>query len=129
MLHCYRFSRPQRNVTDQTNYSRPGRVWSVTSRLGTEKSVTFFTVYTHGRSWLFRYISGFNVRACYAVGLHVIRIQHFTLTGPLARRAPPPHAKERSLLVSSVAKSVFKGSPTREFELQVFFINQCPPGP
>ncbi len=27
---------------EQFNYSRPGRVWSVTSQLGTEKSVTFF---------------------------------------------------------------------------------------
>ncbi len=29
------------------NYSRPGRVWSVTSRLGTGKSLTFFTVYSY----------------------------------------------------------------------------------
>jgi hypothetical protein len=27
------------------NYSRPGGVWFVTSRLGTGKSPTFFTVY------------------------------------------------------------------------------------
>ncbi len=27
-------------------FSRPGRVWSVTSRLGTGKSIIFFTVYT-----------------------------------------------------------------------------------
>jgi hypothetical protein len=40
---------PSRDVTDQTlqdreklNYSRPGRVWSVTSRLRTGKSITFF---------------------------------------------------------------------------------------
>ncbi len=26
------------------NYSRPGRVWLVTSRLGTGKTITFFTV-------------------------------------------------------------------------------------
>ncbi len=52
--------------------------------------------------------SGFNVRACYAVDLHVMRIQHFKLAGPLARRVLPPHVKERSLLVSAVAKSVLK---------------------
>ncbi len=56
--------------------------------------------------------SGFNVRACYVVGLLVIRVQHFTLAGPVARTAPPPHAKERSLLVSSIANSVFKASKT-----------------
>jgi hypothetical protein len=28
------------------NYSRPGRDWLVTSRLGTGKSITFFTVYS-----------------------------------------------------------------------------------
>jgi hypothetical protein len=47
------FSRhPSRDVTNQTlpgreqfKYSRPGRVWSVTSRLGTGKLLTFFTVY------------------------------------------------------------------------------------
>ncbi len=45
------FPVPSRDVTDQTlpgrerlNYSRPGRVWSVTPRLGTGKSITFFTV-------------------------------------------------------------------------------------
>ena len=46
------FPVPSREVTNQTlpgrelfNYSRPGRVWLVTSRLGTEKAITFFTVY------------------------------------------------------------------------------------
>ncbi len=45
----YNFPVPSRAVTDQTlpgrekfNYSRPMRVWSVTSRLGTGKSQTFF---------------------------------------------------------------------------------------
>ncbi len=45
----YRLSRPQRDVTYQTllggntlNYSRPRRVWLVTSRLGTGESLTFF---------------------------------------------------------------------------------------
>jgi len=40
------------DVTNQTlpgqellNYSRPGRVWLVTSRLGTGKTTTFFTVH------------------------------------------------------------------------------------
>jgi hypothetical protein len=40
-----------RDVTNETlsgrelfNYSRPGRVWLVTSRLGTGKSLPFFTV-------------------------------------------------------------------------------------
>ena len=45
------FPAPSRDVTNQTlpgreilycNYSRPGRVWSVTSRLGTGKSIIFF---------------------------------------------------------------------------------------
>ncbi len=43
------FPVPRRDVSDQTlpgreliNDSRPGRVWSVTSRLGTGKSATFF---------------------------------------------------------------------------------------
>ncbi len=43
------FPVPSRDVTDQTlpgreklNYSRPGRVWSVTSRLGTGKRLTLF---------------------------------------------------------------------------------------
>ncbi len=43
------FPVPSRDVTDQTlpgrekfNYSRPGRVWPVTSRLGTGKWQTFF---------------------------------------------------------------------------------------
>jgi hypothetical protein len=43
------FPVPSLDVTDQTlpgqeklNYSRPGRVWSVTSRLGTGKPLTFF---------------------------------------------------------------------------------------
>ncbi len=42
-----------RDVTNQSlpgrellNYSRPGRVWLVTSPLGTGKTITFFTVYT-----------------------------------------------------------------------------------
>ncbi len=46
------FPVPSRDVTDQTlpgwellNYSRPGRVWSVTSRLETGKPLTFCTVY------------------------------------------------------------------------------------
>jgi hypothetical protein len=45
------FTVPSRDVTNQTppgreslNYSRLGRVWFVTSRLGTGKTVTFFTV-------------------------------------------------------------------------------------
>jgi hypothetical protein len=45
----YRFSRPSRDVTYQTppgrelfNYSQPERVWLVTSRLGTKKTITFF---------------------------------------------------------------------------------------
>jgi hypothetical protein len=41
-----------------------------------------------------------------------MRIQHFTLAGPLARRAPPPHAKERSLLVSSIANGLLKALKT-----------------
>ncbi len=45
-------------------------------------------------------------------GLHVIRVQHFTLAGPVARRAPPPHAKERSLLASSIANGLFKAFKT-----------------
>jgi hypothetical protein len=43
------FPVPGRDVTDQTlqvreklNYSRPGRVWSVSSRLETGKPMTFF---------------------------------------------------------------------------------------
>jgi hypothetical protein len=43
------FPVPSRDVTDQTlsgreklNYSRPGRFWSVTSRLGTGKRLTLF---------------------------------------------------------------------------------------
>ncbi len=54
------FPVPSRDVTDQTlpgrekfNYSRPGRVWSVTPRLGTGKSITFFTVYEAERAQLF----------------------------------------------------------------------------
>jgi hypothetical protein len=42
------FPVPSRDVTSQTlagrellNYSRPGRVWLVTSRLGTGKTITF----------------------------------------------------------------------------------------
>ncbi len=31
-------------VRNDSNYSRPGRVWSVTSQLGTGKRLTFFTV-------------------------------------------------------------------------------------
>jgi hypothetical protein len=45
------FPVPSRDVTNQTlpcrekfNYSRPGRVWLVTSRLGTGKSFTFFYI-------------------------------------------------------------------------------------
>jgi hypothetical protein len=52
-LHCkkgYRFSRPQPVcylpnyplTGNNLNYSRPVRVWLVTSRLGTGKSLTFF---------------------------------------------------------------------------------------
>ncbi len=51
-LHCkksFNFPVPSRDVTSQTipgreklNYSRPGRVWIVTSRLGTGKPLTFF---------------------------------------------------------------------------------------
>ncbi len=55
-VHCKKnvtdFSIPNRDVTNQTlpgleffNYSRPWRVWLVTSRLGTGKTITFFTVY------------------------------------------------------------------------------------
>jgi hypothetical protein len=54
------FPVPSRDVTNQTlperellNYSPPGRVWLVTFRLGTRKSLTFFTVYGTQRkvSW------------------------------------------------------------------------------
>jgi hypothetical protein len=56
VIHCKKkfndFPVPSQDVTHQTlrgrekfNYSRPGRVGLVTSRLGTRKSVTFFTVY------------------------------------------------------------------------------------
>ncbi len=52
-LHCKKkvshFPVPSRDVTDQTlpgqeklNYSRPGRVWLVTSRLGKGKRLTLF---------------------------------------------------------------------------------------
>ncbi len=54
-LHCKKvidFPVLSRDVTNQTlpgqekfNYSRPGRVWLVTSRLGTGKSIIFFTVW------------------------------------------------------------------------------------
>jgi hypothetical protein len=54
-LHCKKHSDlpvPCRDVTNQTlpgqeklNYYRPGRVWLVTSQLGTGKSLTIFTVY------------------------------------------------------------------------------------
>ncbi len=45
------FSRPSRDVTDQTlpgrEYFWPGRVWMVTSQLGMGKTITFFlTVYS-----------------------------------------------------------------------------------
>jgi hypothetical protein len=47
----YCFPVPSRDLTYQTlpwreklNYSRPGRVWLVTSRLGTGKPLAFFTV-------------------------------------------------------------------------------------
>jgi hypothetical protein len=49
----YPFPVSSRDVTNQTlpgrekiNYSRPRRVWLVTSRLGTGKRLTFFTVYS-----------------------------------------------------------------------------------
>jgi hypothetical protein len=49
------FPVPSRGVTNQTlsgrellNYSRPGRVWLVTSRLGTGKTIIFFTVHDAG---------------------------------------------------------------------------------
>jgi hypothetical protein len=54
-LHCkkgYKFSHSQpgclQTIPDREklNYSLPGRVQLVTSRLGTGKSLTFFTVYT-----------------------------------------------------------------------------------
>jgi hypothetical protein len=35
---------------------------------------------------------------------------------------------ETLLLVMQRWFPKFKGSPTRDFRLQVFFINQCPPG-
>jgi hypothetical protein len=52
-MHCKKklaiFPVPRRDVTSQTllgreqlNYSRPGMVWLVTSRLGTGKSLTYF---------------------------------------------------------------------------------------
>jgi hypothetical protein len=36
------FPVPSRDVTNQLHYSRPGRVWFVTSRQGTGKMITFF---------------------------------------------------------------------------------------
>jgi hypothetical protein len=54
LLHCKKvvvFLVPSRDVTNHTlpvrellNYSRPGRFWLVTSRLGTGKTINFFTV-------------------------------------------------------------------------------------
>ncbi len=35
------------SLAGKNNYSRPGRAWLVTSRLGTGKTITFFTVYRH----------------------------------------------------------------------------------
>ncbi len=58
---------PSRDVTNQTlsgqellKYSRQGRVWQVTSRLGTGKSLTFFYSLLYG-AWL-----GTEVPACQA---------------------------------------------------------------
>jgi hypothetical protein len=59
----YRFSLPSRDATYQTlpgwellNYSQPGRVWLVTSRLGTGKITNFFLQcrkpYLYGRRTL-----------------------------------------------------------------------------
>ncbi len=54
VLHCKKVSRPSRDVTYQTlpgreqfNYSRPGRVWKVTSHpgRGQENRYPFFIVY------------------------------------------------------------------------------------
>jgi hypothetical protein len=36
---------------EKFNYSRPGKIWSVTSRLGTEKLITFF--YSVAFYWAF----------------------------------------------------------------------------
>ena len=72
------FPVPSRDVTNQThpgrellNYFRRGRVWLVTSRLGTVKSITFF------------YSSGGNkeIRICSA--LYWLLVNHFVF--PLGR--------------------------------------------
>jgi hypothetical protein len=51
----YRLSRPQLDVNNQTRERiklfPPGRVWLVTSRLETGKSVTFFTVCVVKNVW------------------------------------------------------------------------------
>ncbi len=60
--------------------------------------------------------------------LSVLRFGSFLLPFP-----PPPHLLSASCLSFSVfqcrSSSLLKGSLTRNFRLQVFFMNQCPPGP
>jgi hypothetical protein len=53
------FPVPSQDVTNQTflcrellNYSRPGKVWLVTSRVGTGKTITFFySIRILSRTW------------------------------------------------------------------------------
>ncbi len=98
----YLFPVPSRDVTNQTlisrellNYSRPVRIWLVASRLGTGKTITFFTEqscrlpYLFYKNWFSHFKSEINSSSEF--GLWSALVSLFSLNSLPDALANRPH--------------------------------------